>query len=456
MTISKAHYHVILKELHCCENKVYIDTIYSIVEPHSDSIAAYFYDAMMSNEKTAAFVDYDIIRNRLHKTMASWVLSPFLYHNNDDVIDNYINAQIEIGVIHERIDLPMRLMNYGMSLVKRKILDLLKNSKIEQQDKLSLMIIATQCLDFAQDLINESYQGNMVRNEKREQAFKLQFASKNLALDCEKMRSSLSDWMRELLLVVQQEHFDVKNIITIKNSNFGLWFTHKSKLLLDTHKYSLLDKSFRNLDHHFNELISKFHNLNARKEHLASLNQAVSKAMWLLDDISQSIINQDNGRDPLTQLFNRRYLETVLHHETDCSMQNGLIFGLIMLDIDHFKKVNDTHGHSVGDKVLSQVAGVVSREMRAGDFIFRYGGEEFLIILTDTNLSILKRTAEKIRAAVEMTSFTIEKKSHLNITISLGAALHDGHPDFLRTINAADAALFEAKKNGRNCVVIAS
>jgi diguanylate cyclase len=210
------------------------------------------------------------------------------------------------------------------------------------------------------------------------------------------------------------------------------------------------------LDHHFNELISKFHNLNARKEHLASLNQAVSKAMWLLDDISQSIINQDNGRDPLTQLFNRRYLETVLHHETDCSMQNGLIFGLIMLDIDHFKKVNDTHGHSVGDKVLSQVAGVVSREMRAGDFIFRYGGEEFLIILTDTNLSILKRTAEKIRAAVEMTSFTIEKKSHLNITISLGAALHDGHPDFLRTINAADAALFEAKKNGRNCVVIAS
>ena len=454
MTIPKSYYHEILKNIHCPENKIYLDKIYGLVQPHREDIAAYFHNAMMSNEGTAEFINIVIVNERLHETLSGWLPSPFIYQTDDDLIRSYIDAQIEIGIVHERIDLPMHFMNYGMSLIKRQILKLLQEANLEREEQAATMIVAIQCLDFVKDLINESYQGNMLRNKKREQAFKLQFASKNLALDCEKMRSELSDWMRELLLFIQQENFDVVNIVSIKNSNFGLWFAHKAHFLLDSHKYALLSKSFRVLDHCFNEFTEKILDVHLRKERLAALNQAISKSMWLLDDISQSIVNQDDGKDPLTQLFNRRYLHTVLHYETDCSIKSGLLFGLIMVDIDFFKKINDTYGHSVGDKVLSQVAGVVSREMRAGDFVFRYGGEEFLIVITDINMSVLRRTAEKIRSAIEMTSFTVDKNAHLNITISIGAALHDGHPDFMRTINAADGALFKAKNNGRNCVIV--
>lgn len=453
MSASSHHHYSLLERLHCPENALIFHKALAIIKPHSDTIANHFYITLLGNVNAAHFINNDIVKKRLRNSMAAWINASFYYRENKALIDEHINNQIKIGTVHSRIDLPMRLMDYGMFIIKNEVMQLLKNSDLTKDEQAAAMIVAGQSLDIANALINESYQGDMVITEKNSQAFKLQFCNHNLAVDCEKLRSSLSDWMRELLLAIQQERFDGKDISTIRHSHFGLWVMHKAKLFLATSEYDLLLQLLNKMDESVCSLIAEFEHLNKRKQTLGVLNHSVSEAMWLLENITKAIIDQDSGRDSLTRLFNRRYLETVLKHEIECSLQNNLTFGLLMLDIDFFKKVNDTYGHDAGDKVLMQLASILTHEVRAGDFIFRLGGEEFLIVLSDVSHPVLSRVGEKIRRVVESTTFKIDQTPNLGVTISIGAALHDGHPDFLRVIKATDEALYEAKKTGRNRVV---
>ncbi|MGR9012930.1 MAG: GGDEF domain-containing protein [Gammaproteobacteria bacterium] len=453
--MSKQHYHHLIERVHCKENESILKKVSAIISPNSDAIATHFYSTMLDNKKAAYFIDHDIVKTRLHTSLSAWINSAFRYRHNSELIDDYINHQIKIGHIHGRIDVPMSFVVYGMFLIKGEVMRLLKESSIDGDDLATAMVLSNQIMDLGLALINESYQGDLVINEKDVQSFKLQFSAHNLAIDCERLRASLSDWMRELLLNIQLNRININTLPNIRHSNFGLWVTHKAKLFLAASEYEMLERLLISMNESMCIFIAEFDQLDQRTEALNALNHYISKAMWLLENIAKEIIDQDSGRDSLTRLFNRRYLDTVLRHETECSLKNALTFGLVMIDIDFFKKVNDTYGHNSGDKVLSQLANILSQHVRAGDFVFRLGGEEFLIVLSEVKEIVLKRIGENIRAEVEKAEFIIETNTHLAITISIGAALHDGHPDFLRTVKLADKALYEAKHRGRNRVVIA-
>jgi diguanylate cyclase len=142
-----------------------------------------------------------------------------------------------------------------------------------------------------------------------------------------------------------------------------------------------------------------------------------------------------------------------MRHETVSSLRKNMTFGIIILDIDFFKKINDTYGHDGGDCVLSQLAEILIESVRAGDFIFRLGGEEFLIVIADVKPNIIYNIAESIRTNVSNKEFLLTDNRTLKVTVSIGTAIHDGHPDFNRTIKLADTALYQAKQNGRNKVV---
>lgn len=125
----------------------------------------------------------------------------------------------------------------------------------------------------------------------------------------------------------------------------------------------------------------------------------------------------------------------------------------LMLDIDHFKQINDTFGHAAGDAVLKQLAEILRRTSRAEDRVFRYGGEEFVAILTNAPLKIAVQIAERLRAQVEEARFGWEGQT-IPVTLSIGVAGASGkEQDGQGLIQAADAALYLAKKNGRNRVV---
>lgn len=173
----------------------------------------------------------------------------------------------------------------------------------------------------------------------------------------------------------------------------------------------------------------------------------VLEAKRLMDTLRESTL-----RDAMTGLYNRRFLEEYIETLVATTLRNSAHLGLLMLDLDYFKKVNDTFGHEVGDKVLIELARVIRQNVRASDLTIRFGGEEFLVILQNTEAEGAMVLAEKVRAAVEamrvqVTGTTVKK------TISIGVADFPGDGDsFWQVVKFADVALYAAKDAGRNQV----
>jgi len=191
----------------------------------------------------------------------------------------------------------------------------------------------------------------------------------------------------------------------------------------------------------------------ANKERLGSAvgeSIALSLANFRL---RESLFNQ-SIHDPLTGLFNRRYMSELLERELHRAGRRGLPLSLIMLDLDNFKKINDRFGHEAGDAVLKEIGNFLSRKVRGEDFACRYGGEEFLLILPETDSETAGDRAEELRQDVKAVSVPYRGESLNSLTLSLGVA------EFPRNgitagelVRAADSALYRAKEEGRDRVV---
>lgn len=161
--------------------------------------------------------------------------------------------------------------------------------------------------------------------------------------------------------------------------------------------------------------------------------------------------------DPLTQLFNRRHLDTVMRRECGEAERTGAEFSLILLDLDHFKQLNDTFGHAAGDLALQRVAACMRNGLRSYDSAFRYGGEELLVVVPGAGLTIAERIAEDLRANIAALRIEHEGRVLSAITASFGVATYPTHGTATSALlEAADAALYAAKEAGRNRVSTAT
>lgn len=170
----------------------------------------------------------------------------------------------------------------------------------------------------------------------------------------------------------------------------------------------------------------------------------------LQQDLEKS--QQESQTDTLTSLINRRGLDKQLELERIRARQNNSSFSIIMVDIDHFKIVNDTHGHLVGDSLLKSIAQLLKTHLRKNDVAARYGGEEFLILLTETGIDGAMAVGEKIRKALYAKEWKVKDTglSMGKITVSMGVALYRLNEPEKDLIKRADDALYMAKKKGRN------
>jgi diguanylate cyclase (GGDEF)-like protein len=160
--------------------------------------------------------------------------------------------------------------------------------------------------------------------------------------------------------------------------------------------------------------------------------------------------------DALTGIANRRHWDWRLAEEIARAQRYRYPVAVLMVDIDHFKRVNDTHGHQVGDEVLRQVAERLRSTLRRTDFLARYGGEEFGIIAPQTALEAAKVLAERLRRAIAREPIQVNNELSIPLTISVGVAVFPDHAqNESDLVAAADAALYRAKQDGRNCVRVA-
>ncbi len=190
-----------------------------------------------------------------------------------------------------------------------------------------------------------------------------------------------------------------------------------------------------------------------QRRHTLATTLAEHMALGLSNIRLRQKLEEESIRDPMTRLFNRRYMTTVLERELARAQRHTHhACGVILLDVDHFKMFNDTHGHQAGDRALVRLASLLSSQVRKGDVVCRYGGEEFLLILNHSSMEDAARRAEAIRAAAEQLRIAHDDAC-LRITISAGVTGFRPGDDMDSVIRRADHALYEAKQQGRNRVV---
>ena len=180
------------------------------------------------------------------------------------------------------------------------------------------------------------------------------------------------------------------------------------------------------------------------------------KIRLLQDELKRSNekLQELSNTDPLTMLYNRRYMMSALERELHRAQRKGAPLSLIIMDIDHFKRINDTFGHQQGDVVLMRVAELARQSLRSYDVAARYGGEEFVLILPETSHEEALHVADRLRLAIQQEAFAAPINT-TRITISMGVASFPcpGLTTIDDLIRAADEALYRAKQSGRNRVV---
>lgn len=184
--------------------------------------------------------------------------------------------------------------------------------------------------------------------------------------------------------------------------------------------------------------------VNKLRRRLSDSNRQLQSAFERIEEIA--------SRDDLTGLYNRRYLMEVLRREHARAKRLNSSYAVCVLDIDHFKRVNDTHGHGAGDAVLRHFATISASGLRAVDVLGRFGGEEFLLILPDTGSAGACTAAERMRAAIEASGFP-RLPADWKVTLTAGVAVSRRDEDIEQLLGRADGALYQGKEAGRNRVV---
>ncbi len=157
--------------------------------------------------------------------------------------------------------------------------------------------------------------------------------------------------------------------------------------------------------------------------------------------------------DALTGLFNFRHFKTILQAEMDRSKRSGIPTSLVLVDLDHFKAVNDTYGHEIGNRALKHVAEILTGEVRTTDIVCRYGGEEFAMIFPETHLNLAVKVADRIRQRINDNPLPIDD-GEISLTASMGASVYmkTSILDLVDFVDSVDKYLYEAKQSGRNCI----
>ena len=183
--------------------------------------------------------------------------------------------------------------------------------------------------------------------------------------------------------------------------------------------------------------VEVFNDVSARKQ--------VERRVHELEDIA--------FRDTLTCLPNRRYIELKVKQSLEDLQQFGRPFGLLMFDVDHFKQVNDRHGHDTGDAVLKVISETMTKSLRANDIVGRWGGEEFLAVLLDVDAGLLRGLAERCRSLVAE-SGALSGESRIYVTVSVGATLVTREESIYEAIKRADQLMYVSKSSGRNRITV--
>lgn len=421
----------------------------SVVQETGPHCVDLFYKTLFHHERAAIFLEKETVEVKMRPQLLAWIQS--LFSTEADQAEDLSELQCRIGAVHARLDIPTDIVVYGIYIIKQALVVGIKEATTNKDDVIDAIIYLNTMMDFAFKFMIKAYDINFRKKVESDEAFRLVSLGHNISYEKETQISTFSSWSTQAFFCLCKGH--ATDLPTIAESEFGLWLTHKGmSLFKGTHEATEIQHKVRDLDTKI-EAIQKSGVIPP--EFPTELHATITNLTFLIGRVFRHLEEVENGRDPLTKVFNRRFLEVVIQNEITFALTHEKPFSLVILDIDHFKKINDRFGHLVGDEVLCFVAEIIAANVRANDFIFRYGGEEFLVVLTETTTTEALACAERIRRALAEQALTLSSNDKVSVTLSGGVTSFAGETNSRLLIHQADEALYKAKNSGRNRIVTA-
>lgn len=426
--------------------------IQQVAAQHQDALAGHFYTQMLQDSVAAPLLDHAQVQQRLHASMRAWVASVFSATADTDLLP-LVAQQKRIGEVHARIHIPMHLVLRGARALKDRMYALLTPQPCD-----GAAVMISRVMDLTMEIMGQAYARSHDNHSQAKEAYRHFALAQNVSTERERRRANLLDWENQLMFA-HAVGAGAEQLPTLGQSEFGLWFRHKgAHIFQGTHECATILTTLQAVDTDHLPALLQAQSHASPAERLAllhTLRDHTRRIAFLLDSLFEQSGALESGRDVLTRLLNRKFLPVVLDKEARYARQGGHSFTVLSIDLDHFKRVNDEYGHEAGDLVLQQVATFFSQHSRGGDYLFRLGGEEFLLLLVDTTADTAVRTAEKLRQQLASEPMNLPRHAPLHMTVSIGVAAFDGHPDYQILLRRADAALYRAKHGGRNRVELA-
>lgn len=420
----------------------------AVVSDSANELVDAFYSTLLADAEAGPRLSHEIVSTRLHKGMKGWLRGLLCVREQGDIAV-LMATQKKVGEVHARVHIPIHLVMAGARILKNEIAQRLRASDLDGMAASIATQYVCNLFDLAIEQMSRAFMRDINRGARNDEAYRLFALGQNISTERERQRAALLEWSQAVLIGL---HYRAPEQVLprLAASEFGLWLQHKGGVLFESAPaLGQITEAVARLD---DVVLPRL--LQGGPESLPDqvreLQELVARIKHLLNGLFDMVAEIESGSDPLTNVLNRRFLPSVIGREILIATREHSIFSVLLLDIDHFKAINDSHGHAGGDQVLRQFAEVVHQSCRSSDFVFRYGGEEFLVVLVDTAREAALAAAEKLGAEIRRHAFAIPEAGSLRITASIGVATFDGHPDYAYLIDRADKALYQAKQAGRD------
>ena len=358
----------------------------------------------------------------------------------------------ELGKLHYNLQIEF---SFFLEKLNRLELIFVKKMFLLQKNPEDKFPFISKFFDTIRDYVAKGY---MLEHIKREHNIIRTYIEQSLGEKFINIKSIIEKhivWEENILKYLSTDIMEKEIQLDSSKCEMGKWLENlKSK---DTESVIRL-KNLHDELHLIAENIIAFKKLDKYTLLLDEYNQFIKQNLLFMSSLITFLFNEEIEelqRDPLTDLLTRRTLEEIFVNVLDISMITGEPFGVAFIDIDNFKKINDTYGHDAGDVVLKKVAEVLRNTLRRSDYIFRYGGEEFVIIVPATTKDAFYKVLEKIRKRINQTPIKING-NQINVSVSIGGVvIYTKHVlPLSKVIKMADSLMYKAKKAGKNRVFV--
>ncbi|MCH1993029.1 diguanylate cyclase [Achromobacter xylosoxidans] len=420
----------------------------AVVSDSANELVDAFYSTLLADAEAGPRLSHEIVSTRLHKGMKGWLKGLLCVREQGDIAA-LMAIQKKVGEVHARVHIPIHLVMAGARILKNEIAQRLRASDLDGMAASIATQYVCNLFDLAIEQMSRAFMRDINRGARNDEAYRLFALGQNISTERERQRAALLEWSQAVLIGL---HYRAPEQVLprLAASEFGLWLQHKGGVLFESAPAlgQIIEAVARLDDVVLPRLLQG--SPESLPDQVRELQELVARIKHLLNGLFDMVAEIESGSDPLTNVLNRRFLPSVIGREILIATREHSTFSVLLLDIDHFKAINDSHGHAGGDQVLRQFAEVVHQSCRSSDFVFRYGGEEFLVVLVDTAREAALAAAEKLGAEIRRHAFAIPEAGSLRITASIGVATFDGHPDYAYLIDRADKALYQAKQAGRD------